>query len=413
MKLLVIGAGGREHALVWKLAQSPRVKQIFCAPGNPGIARLAQTVPLKIDQVDALLLFAKTERIDLTIVGPEQPLALGLVDRFEAAGLPVFGPRRAAAEIETSKVFSKTLMEKYAIPTAKAQMPSLQEARQQLGGWDYPIVLKVDGLAAGKGVVIAQNRVEAETALAFFDSLGDAAAQVVVEEYLEGVETSFFVVTDGEVAIPLTSAKDHKTIFDHNLGPNTGGMGAISPSPHLTPELQAEVMRTIVVPTIVGMAKEGRAYCGVLYVGLMLTSRGPYVLEFNARLGDPEAQAILARLETDWLDVIEATLEKRLDTLKLQWRDPAAVCVVLASAGYPATSRSGDPIRGLEQVDDPDTVSFHAGSAQRGEEFVTHGGRVLGITARGRDVAEARRRAYSAVGKVHFDGMQYRTDIGA
>jgi phosphoribosylamine--glycine ligase len=413
MKLLVIGGGGREHALVWKLAQSPRVEKIFCAPGNPGIAPLAQPVHLKIDQVDALLLFAETERIDLTIVGPEQPLALGLVDRFEAAGLPVFGPRCAAAEIETSKVFSKALMEKYAIPTAKAQVLSLQEARQQLAGWRYPIVLKVDGLAAGKGVVIPQDCVEAEAALAFFESLGDAAARVVVEEYLEGVETSFFVVTDGQAVIPLASAKDHKTIFDNNLGPNTGGMGAVSPSPHLTPGLQSEIMRTIAVPTVAGMAKEGRAYCGVLYIGLMLTARGPYVLEFNARLGDPEAQAILARLETDWLEVIEATLERRLDTLQLQWRDPAAVCVVLASAGYPTTSRSGDPITGLEQVDSPDTIVFHAGSAQRGEEIVTSGGRVLGITARGPDVAEARRRAYAAVGKVHFDGMQYRTDIGA
>jgi phosphoribosylamine--glycine ligase len=389
------------------------VKKIFCAPGNPGIARLAQTVPLQIDQVDALLLFAKTERIDLTIVGPEQPLALGLVDRFEAAGLQVFGPSRAAAEIETSKVFSKTLMEKYAIPTARAIVLSPQEARKQLAEWRYPIVLKVDGLAAGKGVVIAQSGVEAEAALTFFDAFGDAAARVIVEEYLEGVETSFFVVTDGQVILPLTSAQDHKTIFNDNLGPNTGGMGAVSPSPHLTPELQAEIMQTIVAPTVAGLEKEGRAYCGVLYVGLMLTSRGPYVLEFNARLGDPEAQAILARLETDWLDVIEATLARRLHTLQLQWRDPAAVCVVLASAGYPLTSRSGDPISGLEQVDDPDTLAFHAGSAQRGEEIVTCGGRVLGITARGRDVAEARRRAYSAVRKVHFDGMQYRTDIGA
>lgn len=412
MNVFVIGGGGREDALIWKLKQSPRVGKIFCAPGNAGIAARVETVDIAVGDVGALLQFAKSARIDLTVVGPEQPLSLGIVDAFEAAGMRIFGPRAAAAQIEASKAFSKRLMKKYGIPTADAEVLPLDEVRRRLSSLSFPIVLKVDGLASGKGVVIAQDAAEAACALAMFESFGAAAGQIVVEQYLTGAEVSFFVLTDGETVIPLTSAEDHKQIFDGDRGPNTGGMGAISPSPRLTPALQADVMARIALPTIAALAAEGAPYCGVLYLGLMLTADGSFVLEYNARFGDPEAQAILVRLETDLVDLIDAALDRRLDTTTIRWRDDISVCVVLAAAGYPALPRTGDAISGLDQVGDSDIAVFHAGTTMQDGRCVTSGGRVLGVTAWGPSVDAARRRAYATVDRLHFDGRQYRRDIG-
>ena len=412
MNILVIGGGGREDALIWKLKQSPRVTKIFCAPGNAGIAAQVQTVDIPVGNIDALLQFAKRAQIDLTVVGPEQPLSLGIVDRFEAAGMRIFGPRAAAAQIEASKAFSKRLMKKYGIPTPDAELLPLDEVRRRLPSLSFPIVLKVDGLAAGKGVVIAQDSAEAACALAMFESLGEAAGQIIVEQYLSGAEASFFVLTDGEAVIPLTSAEDHKQIFDGDRGPNTGGMGAVSPSPRLTPALQADVMARIAQPTIAALAAEGAPYCGVLYIGLMLTADGPFVLEFNARFGDPEAQAILVRLQTDLVDLIDAALDRRLDAATIQWRDDISVCVVLAAAGYPAMPKTGDAIAGLDQIGYTDVAVFHAGTTMQDGRCVTNGGRVLGVTSWGASVDAARRRVYADIDRVHFDVMQYRRDIG-
>lgn len=413
MKILVIGSGGREHALVWKIAQSPRVRELYCAPGNPGIETLANTVPIAVDEIEKLSAFAKEKQIDLTVVGPERPLSLGIVDRFEAEGLRIFGPRRAAAEIETSKVVSKTLMQKYQIPTADAEVVTLDQACGMVPHLPLPIVLKVEGLAAGKGVVIARDQKEAKEGLDGFRAMGEAARRIILERFLEGVEATFFVVTDGTVALPLASAQDHKQVFDGDRGPNTGGMGAISPTPRITPKIESMVMERIITPILRGLALEGRPYRGVLYAGLMLTSSGPHVLEFNARWGDPEAQAVLPRLKSDWVDIMEAALDRRLDQIRLEWREESSVCVVLASEGYPGAYRKGAGISGLDRIDLPDTIVFHAGSGRRGKEWVTQGGRVLGVTSLGKTVSEARRRAYQAVDRISFPGMHYRKDIGA
>lgn len=413
MNILLIGGGGREHALAWKISRSPRVRSIFCAPGNPGIAALAKRIPIAADEIDRLVAFAKSEKIDLTVVGPERPLSLGIVDSFEAEGLRIFGARRAAAEIETSKVFSKSLMRKYGIPTAESEVVSLEEAERKIPSLKMPIVLKVDGLAAGKGVVIAQSRKEATDALTLFRSMGDAARQIILEEYLSGVEATFFVVTDGKVALPLASAQDHKRVFEGDRGPNTGGMGAISPTPRVTPALQEEIMARIIFPTLRGLAEEGRPYRGVLYAGLMITSAGPYVLEFNARWGDPEAQAVLPRLKTDWVDVMGAAIDHRLDQISLEWTEEVSVCVVLASEGYPGPHKKEEVISGLEKIDSTDLLVFHAGTTQRDGRWLTQGGRVLGITALGKEFAEARRRVYEAIDRISFPGMHFRNDIGA
>lgn len=413
MKVLVIGAGGREHALVWKIAQSPRVRALYCAPGNPGMEPLAKTVPIAVDDIEKLLAFAKEKGIDLTVVGPELPLSLGIVDRFESAGLRIFGPHRAAAEIETSKVVSKTLMQRYQIPTAEAEVVTWEEAYRRVATLKMPAVLKVEGLAAGKGVVIAHDSKEAKEGLDGFQSMGEAAKRIIIEQFLEGVEATFFVITDGVRAFPLASAQDHKRVYDGDQGPNTGGMGAISPTPRITPQLEAQIMDRIIYPTLQGLAAEGRPYRGVLYTGLMLTASGPHVLEFNARWGDPETQAVLPRLETDWVDVMEAALDHRLDQLQMRWREESSVCVVLASEGYPGPYRKGEVISGLDRINLPDTIVFHAGTARRGEEWITQGGRVLGVTALGKTVSDARRRAYEAVGRISFQGMHYRRDIGA
>jgi phosphoribosylamine--glycine ligase len=374
---------------------------------------VAKPVPIGHDAVERLLIFAQDRGIDLTVVGPEIPLALGLVDRFEENGLPVFGPRRAAAEIETNKAFAKAFMQRHHIPTASFEIVTLEEARRRAPSLPMPIVLKAAGLAAGKGVVVARHPDDALQALDDFGNLGDAATQILLEQCLTGPEVSFFVVTDGESVIPLTTAQDHKTIFDGNRGPNTGGMGAICPAPNITPALQDEIMSTIILPTIRGLAAEGRPYTGVLYAGLMLTPSGPSVLEFNARFGDPEAQAILFRMETDWVSVMEAALDHRLGECKLAWNSETAICVVLAAHGYPGRYRKEDVIIGLDAVASmPDVMVYHAGTDRREQTWVTQGGRVLGVTARGRHAREARRLVYQAVEKISFLGMQYRRDIG-
>ncbi len=376
------------------------------------MATYATLVPIAVNQIEQLVLFAKQHQIDLTVVGPELPLALGIVNRFREEGLPIFGPTQQAAQIESSKVFSKEFMQTYQIPTPHAERVTLNEAYEKIKTITMPIVLKVDGLAAGKGVVIAQNIEEARQGLDRFGTMGEASRQILLEQYLTGVEATFFVVADGTSAIPLASARDHKRLFEGNNGPNTGGMGAISPSPDITPAMEAEVMSKIVRPTLTGLVNEGMPYQGVLYVGLMLTEAGPFVLEFNARFGDPEAQAVLLRLQTDWIDLMEAVLEHRLDTLKLEWSDAVSVCVVLASAGYPEAYTKGEVIRGLDKINDPSVTVFHAGTRKDQNQTVTDGGRVLGVTAIGQDWTTARGRVYHAIDQISFRGMQYRKDIG-
>ncbi|MEW6660996.1 MAG: phosphoribosylamine--glycine ligase [Bacillota bacterium] len=415
MKILVIGGGGREHALVWKLSQSPKVSKVFCAPGNAGIAQLAACVDLEAENIPGLLAFAQTEKIDLTVVGPEGPLVKGIVDAFQAAGLKIFGPTQKAAAIEGSKAFAKNLMVKYRIPTARYGVFSEpNEAKIFIRDHGAPCVVKADGLAGGKGVIIAMDEA---TALAAVDtmmeerSFGQAGERVVIEEYLEGEEVSILAFTDGQTVVPMVSAQDHKRIFDCDAGPNTGGMGAYSPAPVFTPELHQQVLTEILIPTIQGMASEGKPYKGVLYAGLMITKEGPKVLEYNARFGDPETQPILMRLETDLVDIMMAVVEERLAGQEIRWLPDPAVCVVLAAGGYPGSYRKGDIIAGLEEVP-PEVLVFHAGTAEKDGKIVTAGGRVLGITARGKTIPLAIQKAYDGVKKINFQGMHYRTDIG-
>jgi len=417
MKVLVIGSGGREHALAWKLKQSPRVREVYCAPGNAGIAATAQCVDIGATDIDRLLSFVREVGIDLTIVGPEEPLCRGIVDRFEAAGLRIFGPRKQAAELEGSKVFSKRIMTQYMIPTANARtFDDPERARQYLQAADYPIVVKADGLAAGKGVFIATDFEDACRALdacMVEKTLGEAGRRVLVEEYLQGEEASVLAFTDGKTIAVLPTARDYKRAYDDDEGPNTGGMGAYSPS-ELTDDLMDHVVGQILVPTVHAMNREGRRYKGMLYAGLMITKGGPKVLEFNVRFGDPEAQPVLMRLRSDLVTLLEAVLDERLDEVELEYDDRAACCVVLASEGYPGPSRLGRPISGLDAVETgPDLQVFHAGTARRGDEVVTSGGRVLGVTALGKGVDDARDRAYAACGKITWEGCRYRRDIAA
>jgi phosphoribosylamine--glycine ligase len=418
MKVLVIGSGGREHALAWKLRQSPRVREVFCAPGNAGIAETAQCVDIGATDIDRLLSFAGEMGIDLTVVGPEEPLCRGIVDRFEEAGLRIFGPRKQAAELEGSKVFSKRIMTQYMIPTANARTFDDEErARQYLQAADYPLVIKADGLAAGKGVFIATDYEDACGALdaCMVDrTFGDAGRRVLVEEYLQGEETSVLAFTDGKTIAVLPTARDYKRAYDGDEGPNTGGMGAYSPSEALSDDVMDHVVGQILVPTVHAMNREGRRYKGMLYAGLMITKGGPKVLEFNVRFGDPEAQPVLMRLTSDLVGILEAVLDERLDEVELEYDERAACCVVMASEGYPGSSRLGRPITGLDRVaTGPDLQVFHAGTARRGDEVVTSGGRVLGVTALGATVAEARTRAYTAVGHIQWEGCRYRKDIAA
>jgi phosphoribosylamine---glycine ligase len=417
MKILVVGGGGREHALVWKIAQSPLVEKIFCAPGNPGIAGLADCVDIPADKIAALCDFALDQAIDLTVVGPEVPLTLGIVDLFQAAGLAIFGPSKAAAQLEGSKSFSKDLMARYGIPTAAYRTFTERDAaaayiREQ----GAPIVVKADGLAAGKGVIVAES---VEQALAAVDGImldkvfGAAGASVVIEEFMAGEEASFFAFTDGRNILPLASAQDHKRIFDGDQGPNTGGMGAYSPAPVVTPDLYAEIVTTIVRPTIEGMAAEGTPYCGILYVGLMIQNGKPRVVEYNARFGDPEAQPLLVRMKSDVVPVLLACARGELTQTALEWHDKAAVCVVMASGGYPGSFAKGHPISGIEQAEAlGDLVVFHSGTALRDGRLVNSGGRVLGVTGLGTTVAAAIDKAYAGVEKISWQDAHYRSDIG-
>jgi phosphoribosylamine--glycine ligase len=417
MKILVVGGGGREHALVWKIAQSPLVETLYCAPGNPGIAQLAECVHIPADDIDALLDFAVVEKIDLTVVGPEVPLTLGIVDRFQGAGLDIFGPNRLAARIEGSKSFSKDLMARHAIPTAAYRSfddrdAALAYIREQ----GAPIVVKADGLAAGKGVIVAM---EEQQAIAAVDDImldkvfGAAGASVVIEEFMDGEEASFFAFTDGRNVLPLASSQDHKRAFDNDEGPNTGGMGAYSPAPVVTAALHDEIVETVVKPTIAGMAAEGCPYSGILYVGLMIKDGKPRVVEFNARFGDPEAQPLLMRMKSDIVPVLQACARGNLAQDSIEWHDKAAVCVVMASGGYPAAYDKGFEISGLDAVLQMDDVYvFHAGTTLRDGKVVNQGGRVLGVTGLGDNVAEAIECAYSAVDRINWQGVHFRKDIG-
>lgn len=418
MKVLVIGGGGREHALVWKIAQSPLVTRVYCAPGNPGIGEIAENVPLAVDDLVGLLDFARTHDIDLTVVGPELPLSLGIVDLFEEYGLTIFGARRNAAIIEASKAFSKDLMKKYQVPTAAyGVFEEVAPAVAFIDQVGVPIVIKADGLAAGKGVIIAQSREEAVATVQDMltgNAFGSAGSRVVIEEFLVGEEASFLAFTDGKAIIPLASAQDHKAVFDGDKGPNTGGMGAYSPAPVVTQAIHDKVMAEVMRRTVDGMAAEGRPYRGVLYAGLMINGDEVKVLEFNARFGDPECQPLLMRLKSDIVPVLLAVAKGDLGGIALEWHDKAAVCVVMAAGGYPADYRKGDPIRGLDEAAALEELFvFHAGTTRRDGEVVTAGGRVLGVTALGGTVREAIDRAYQGVGAIDWEGVHYRKDIGA
>ncbi len=413
LNILIVGSGGREHAIAWKVAQSPRLAQLFVAPGNAGTAHY--NVPISADDIPALVSFAHEQAIDLTIVGPEVPLALGLADALTATGRSVFGPSQAAAQIEASKAFSKGFMARHNIPTARfATFTDFREALKYLLSIDYPIVIKASGLAAGKGVILPDCADDAEAALRSImlsKEFGAAGDEVIIEEQLSGLEVSLLAFSDGRTARPLPPAQDHKRIFDNDQGPNTGGMGAYAPAPTLPPSLIAEYTRSILQPTIDGLRAEGRPFIGVLYAGLMLTADGPRVLEFNCRFGDPETQALLPLLESDLIDVVEACVNGRLAEIEVKWRSGAAACVVLAAEGYPGKYPSGHEIRGLDRSF-KQAVVFHAGTKLSGDKIVTAGGRVLGVTGFGDDFREAIGHAYQAVTQIEFKGMQYRKDIG-
>ncbi|MBL0225944.1 MAG: phosphoribosylamine--glycine ligase [Geobacteraceae bacterium] len=417
MKVLVVGGGGREHALTWKIAQSPLVTKLYCAPGNPGTAALAENLPIAVDQLDKLLAFAFENRIDLTVVGPEQPLSLGIVDLFESHGLKVFGPSQKAAFIEGSKAFSKDLMQKYGVPTAAYGVFTDQaEAEAFIKRTGAPIVVKADGLAAGKGVIIARTCEEAVDAVREMlsgNAFGSAGSRVVIEEFLTGEEASFLVITDGTKIVPLASAQDHKAIFDGDQGPNTGGMGAYSPAPVVTRDIHEKAMQQVILPTVKGMAAEGRPYRGVLYAGLMVKDGQVKTLEFNARFGDPECQPLLMRMKSDIVPVLMAVAEGDLGSHSIEWHDKAAVCVVMAAEGYPGDYRRADVINGLAEAARIDDVYvFHAGTAVKEGRCVTNGGRVLGVTALGDSVQQAISTAYGAVDCISWNGVQFRSDIG-
>ncbi|SFT19355.1 phosphoribosylamine--glycine ligase [Paenibacillus sp. BC26] len=418
MRIMVIGGGGREHAIVWALNKSDKVSKIFCAPGNAGIAELAECAPIPVNRFDELIQFACDNAVDLVFVGPDDPLADGIVDAFEARNIPVYGPRKNAAEIEGSKIFMKNLLKKYEIPTAKYEtFTEYETALAYLREQELPIVVKADGLAAGKGVTVAATLEEAEEALHGMmvgKVFGESGGRVVIEEFLSGQEMSILAFVDGETVRAMVPAQDHKPVYDNDKGPNTGGMGTYSPLPHIDPAIVEESIENIIKPTARAMVSEGRPFRGVLFAGLMITKDGPKTIEFNARMGDPETQVVLPRLKTDLLDIVLASLNGRLDQLEIEWSDEAAVCVIAASEGYPAAYPKGLPISGLDAAKAQGALVFHAGTALSAEgEIVTNGGRVLGIVGRGSDIAEARAKAYEAAAAIHFDGMHCRTDIAA
>jgi phosphoribosylamine--glycine ligase len=417
MRVLIIGSGGREHALAWKIKQSTLVDKVYCAPGNGGISSIAECVDIKPDDITGLIGFATRNKIDLTVVGPEAPLALGIVDRFCVNGLRVFGPSKEAAKIEASKVFMKQLMKKYNIPTADFEVfEDSARAKKYIEGLKRNFVVKADGLAAGKGVVVCSSK---EQGIAAVESMMErhdfrnAGNRIIIEECLEGEEVSVLVITDGKDCVPLASAQDHKRIFDGDNGPNTGGMGAYSPAPVATPELTGSVMNDIIKPTIAALGKENARYTGVLYAGIMVTNAGPKVLEFNCRFGDPETQVILPRLKSDLIDLIEASIDDEIDIAKPDWDERACVSVVLSSGGYPGEYETGFEIEGLDALDKAkDVFVFHAGTKLSDGRTVTAGGRVLNVTALGSDIRDAIDKCYNAVNLIEFEGMHFRRDIG-
>ncbi|SMF60015.1 phosphoribosylamine--glycine ligase [Paenibacillus barengoltzii] len=419
MDILVIGAGGREHAICWSLAKSPKADKIYCAPGNAGIGQIAELVPIQVNEFEKLAAFAEEKRVGLVVVGPDDPLAEGIVDVFEAKNIPVFGPRKNAAHIEGSKTFMKDLLKKYNIPTAAYEkFDNYEQALQYLQSRPVPIVIKADGLAAGKGVTVAFTREEAETALKniMIDKVfGESGSQVVIEEFLEGQEMSILSFVDGETVRPMVAAQDHKQVYDGDKGPNTGGMGTYSPLPHIADSIIEEAIETIIKPTAKAMVAEGRPFRGVLFAGLMITPDGkPKTIEFNARFGDPETQVVLPRLKSDLLEIFLAAVNGTLDQVDIEWSEEAAVCVVLASSGYPASYPKGLPIQRLEEAQAAGALVFHAGTGKNeAGEWVTNGGRVLGVVGRGSSIAEARDNAYEAANLITFEGKHQRSDIAA
>ncbi len=420
MKILVIGSGGREHALAWKISQSPHLEKLFCAPGNPGTMSIAENVAIDSSDIQGLADFAAQEKIDLTVVGPELPLTMGIVDEFEERGLKIFGPDKKTAELEGSKVFAKQFMERHKIPTAISKIAeSPDEAKEILnsGKFSFPLVVKADGLAAGKGVIICQNLKEAEEVVRLImveRKFGEAGKRVLVEECLRGKETSFIVLSDGKEVVPLVTTMDHKPVYEGDKGPNTGGMGAISPSPFIDEELFSEIMKSIVFPTVTHMREEGRKYKGVLYVGLMLTEEGPKVLEYNCRFGDPETQPQVLRMESDLVDILLAIIEEDAQGKEIQWSPKASGCVVLASGGYPLAYEKGKRIEGLNQVSEtPGIAIFHAGTKFQDGEYYTNGGRVLGICASEENLSVTMEKIYKTISGISFEGMHFRKDIGA
>ncbi|HPW16853.1 MAG TPA: phosphoribosylamine--glycine ligase [Candidatus Aminicenantes bacterium] len=420
MKVLVVGSGGREHALAWKIAQSPRAEKVFCAPGNGGTRLVAENVPIAETDIAGLADFAEREAVGLTVVGPEAPLTLGLADEFEKRRLPVFGPTKKAAEIEASKVFAKEFMERHRIPTGRFRVvDSFDQARKVLasGEFGYPVVLKADGLAAGKGVVVCPNQKKAEDTageMLVQKKFGPAGRRVVIEEFLRGREVSFMVVSDGLRVQPLATAMDHKAAYDGDKGPNTGGMGAVSPSPLMTEKLFKEVLTTVVGPAVTRLLEEGRKFKGVLYAGLMITESGPRVLEFNGRFGDPETQAQMLRLESDLVDLLMAAVEEDVLREEVRWSARPSGCVVMASGGYPVHYEKGKTITGLDEAESiPGVAVFHAGTRFESGSYLTSGGRVLGVCASEPDLAGAMRKIYEGCGRIYFEAMHYRRDIGA
>ena len=414
MKVAVLGSGGREHALVWKLSQSPRIKDLFCVPGNPGIAQLAKCVPLSLDDHQSLILWAKKEEISLTVVGPEDPLSNGIVDSFQAAGLKIYGPNHKAAQLESSKTFAKQIMQLHGVPTAKsASFTELGSALRYVEENGAPIVIKADGLAAGKGVTVAMSIGEAEVALRASlekNRFGKAGSTVLIEEFLDGEEMTLLSFVSGPDYLSMVPSQDHKPVFDGDLGPNTGGMGAYSPVPHLEKWLP-EIEKTIIGPMVKGLQQEGIDFQGILYTGLMITKDGPKVVEFNVRFGDPEAQVILPRLQNDLLEIMEASTAGCLSSIKLTWKQEACVCVIAASGGYPGDYKTGVPISGLKSG--ANDMVFHAGTKIVGTNLVTNGGRVLNVSSLGESLTQARTRAYERLQNIHFEKMHYRTDIAS
>lgn len=414
MKVLVVGSGGREHAICWALHKSPKVTELCCAPGNGGIGEIARCVDVKATDIPGMVAWAKENQMDFVMVAPDDPLAMGMVDAMEASGIRAFGPKANAAIIEGSKAFSKALMKKYGIPTAAYEVFTDKDAAlSYVEAQGAPIVVKCDGLALGKGVVVAQTLEEAKTAVVNMmenKAFGAAGAKVVIEECMTGPEVTVLAFTDGKTIVPMPSSQDHKRAYDGDKGPNTGGMGAISPCPNYTPELAKTCMDTIFLPTVKALNAEGRTFKGVIYFGMMLTPEGPKVVEYNARFGDPECQAVLSLLETDLMDILEACVDGTLDQLDVKFKDAASCCLVLASGGYPVAYEKGKEITGLDQV--KDAVVFHAGTKKQDGKFLTNGGRVLGVTAVAPTLREAVVKAYAAAGPVNFEKMHFRTDIG-